>query len=93
MISHGARNLAFLSRSGASKPEAKKALERFIKQGVKVAVYPCDIANFAEVQSAIKAAANEMPPIKGLIQGAMVLEVCFNPVIQCMELTCAGCAV
>jgi acyl transferase domain-containing protein/NADPH:quinone reductase-like Zn-dependent oxidoreductase len=87
MISHGARNLAFLSRSGASKPEAKKALERFIKQGVKVAVYPCDIANLAEVQSAIKSAANEMPPIKGLIQGAMVLEVCSSTLFWCMKLT------
>jgi D-arabinose 1-dehydrogenase-like Zn-dependent alcohol dehydrogenase len=87
MISHGARNLAFLSRSGASKPEARKALERFIKQGVKVAVYPCDIANLAEVQSAIKSAANEMPPIKGLIQGAMVLEVCSSTLFWCMKLT------
>jgi hypothetical protein len=38
MIHHRARNLVFLSRSGASNPEAKKALARFIVQGVKVVV-------------------------------------------------------
>jgi hypothetical protein len=93
MIHHGARNSVFLSRSGASKPEAKKALERFIAQGVKVVVYACDISNLGEVKSASKFAANELPPIKSVIQVAMVLEVFFIIGSQCTRLTSVGCTI
>ncbi|KAF2177009.1 putative polyketide synthase [Zopfia rhizophila CBS 207.26] len=73
MIQQGAQNLLFLSRSGAAKPEAKKALDRFASQGVKVAACACDISNLDGVKSALEA-AKDMPPIRGLIQASMVLE-------------------
>lgn len=45
------------------------------KLGCKVNGIGCDISNALDLAIALKVCARDMPPIRGVIQGAMVLEV------------------
>ncbi|EEP81155.1 predicted protein [Uncinocarpus reesii 1704] len=73
MSNNGAKNIVFLSRSGSKKPEAQEVMDHLVKRGVKVAVYNCDVADAQQVEKAIRQCGMTFPPIKGAVQGAMVL--------------------
>ena len=75
MTNHGARNLIFASRSGLAKQEARELVKELKERGVTVAVFSCDISDPSQLAYSL-AQANSMPPIRGVIQGAMVLQVC-----------------
>jgi KR domain len=74
MATRGARNLIFLSRSGAISQEAQSLIEHLKKKSCQAQIFICDIANKAELSAAIEECEKSMPPIKGCIQGSMVLE-------------------
>lgn len=76
MVRQGAKHIVFLSRSGDKKPEAKETIRALRNQGTNVAAYSCDIANLDEVSSVLNHCAKDFPPVRGAIQGAMVLKVC-----------------
>lgn len=78
MVRQGARNIIFLSRSGDKKPEARKTIEELVQKGVKVTAYSCDVGNAEQVEEVLRKSAEEYPPIRGVIQGAMVLKVCLS---------------
>lgn len=78
MVRQGARNIIFLSRSGDKKPEARKTIEELVQKGAKVTVYSCDVGNAKAVEEVIQESAKKCPPIRGVIQGAMVLKVCLS---------------
>lgn len=75
MISRGARNFVFLSRSGADKPEAA-ALAADLRRmaGVTIQIVRGDVTKRQDVAAAIAEAKH---PIKGVVQAAMVLHVGF----------------
>ena len=73
MADKGAKNLAFLSRSGDSKPEAKEALQELRAMGVNAIAYACDVTNSGDLRTTYANMAAEMPRVKGVIQAAMVL--------------------
>lgn len=75
MTDHGARNLIFASRSGLAKQEARELVKELKEKGVTVAVFSCDISDPSQLKYSL-AQASSMPPIRGVIQGAMVLQVC-----------------
>ena len=75
MVRQGAKHIVFLSRSGDKKPEAKETIRSLRNQGANVAAYSCDIANRDETQAVLDHCAKDLPPIRGAIQGAMVLKV------------------
>ena len=72
-VASGARHIAFVSRSGDSKPEAKAVVDELIERGAQVKVYRGDIADKASFLSAMEQCSHQLPPIKGVIQMAMVL--------------------
>ncbi|KAF4512783.1 hypothetical protein G6O67_000122 [Ophiocordyceps sinensis] len=74
MASRGARNLILLSRSGAQAPEAKALVGDLRDAGVQVDAVACDIADAERVDEILSDAMKRMPPIRGVIQAAMVLE-------------------
>lgn len=74
MISRGVKNILFLSRSGPDSEAAKPFLNRLNAGGVNARALKCDVSQLPELQKALATARNEMPPIRGCIQGAMVLE-------------------
>lgn len=74
MAKHGARHLVFLSRSGAAKTEAQETLKELRAMGVKIRAISCDVADASQLQQAISSLSGDFPPIKGVVQGAMVLK-------------------
>jgi short-subunit dehydrogenase len=70
----GAQNLAFISRSGATKPEAQATLKELESLGTRTSAYACDITDRLALATTLKQIAQDMPPIKGVVQAAMVLK-------------------
>lgn len=75
MFDCGARNFAFFSRSGDSKPEASEYLGRLRRRGATANAYKADIADFDALAVAVKQMESEMPPVKGFLNSAMYLQV------------------
>lgn len=74
MIDRGAANLVLLSRSGGSGNEAAQDfLTELRSQGIRVEAPPCDVADEVALKGTLDRCALDMPPIKGCIQGSMVL--------------------
>lgn len=74
LVASGARHLLMIGRSGASRPEAVEAIERWRKAGAIVQVETADIGDAQQVEQIFARAASEMPPIKGIFHTAMVLD-------------------
>ena len=80
MVEHGAKNLIFANRSGLARQNAKDVVQELQDNGATVAVYACDVCDPAQLADLIAHCLNSMPPIRGVIQGAMVLRVsAFSP--------------
>ncbi|KAI0803650.1 hypothetical protein GGR55DRAFT_691660 [Xylaria sp. FL0064] len=74
MAEHGARHIAFISRSGSARQEAKDLLEKLKSLGVDARSFAGDIAHRPRLQEILEEMITSMPPIRGAIQGAMVLD-------------------
>jgi NADPH:quinone reductase-like Zn-dependent oxidoreductase/acyl carrier protein len=70
----GVKQLVLASRSGAKSDEAKEAIQRMEAAGTKVYADPIDITNEEAVAKAVSKIKAEMPPLKGIIHGAVVLD-------------------
>ncbi|GAW25274.1 putative lovastatin nonaketide synthase [Rosellinia necatrix] len=74
MMEHGARHFAFVSRSGASKPEAARVIANIEKcPGTSTRVYRADASNEVAMQCIIYSLQAERP-IRGVVHAAMVLK-------------------
>ena len=73
LVAHGARNLVFLSRSGASSSHAKRLVEEMEDKGVKVAVFACDVADSDALAKTLAICKTTLPPIRGVFQAATVI--------------------
>lgn len=65
--------MIFVSRKGAASTAARELLDELHQSGVKTAVLECDIAVAGSLLPPLRAALRTMPPLRGVIQGAMVL--------------------
>lgn len=79
MVERGARNLIFANRSGMSSEAARETVQALKQRGVNVIVRTCDISDSHQVQKMIEYLAQVAPPIRGVVQAAMVLKVRFSP--------------
>ena len=73
LADHGAKHLAFFSRTADIPPPAQKILDQLKERDVEAKVYVCDVTEPEALKKAIAQIGDEMPPIKGVVQGAMVL--------------------
>lgn len=71
MVRKGAKSLAFLSRSGDARPEAKSLVEWLRARKVSVNVYKGDINDYSAVKSAADAIGSSLG---GVFQAAMILQ-------------------
>ena len=71
----GAKNIILISRSGLAKESVHKVIQDLKEDGVRVTVLSCDVSLDSEVQAVIKDVTCTMPPIRGIIHGAMVNKV------------------
>jgi len=78
MASHGAKNLIVTSRSADAEEKARPFLIEMEKIGCRVKAIGCNISEESDLAKALGICAREMPPIRGVIQGAMVLQVCIQ---------------
>jgi acyl transferase domain-containing protein/NADPH:quinone reductase-like Zn-dependent oxidoreductase/NAD(P)-dependent dehydrogenase (short-subunit alcohol dehydrogenase family)/acyl carrier protein len=75
LVRHGARHLALLSRRGAAAtPDAGKILEELAAAGVSVIAPACDVADAAAVRGTLASIEAHMPPLRGIVHAAMVIE-------------------
>lgn len=70
-VACGARNLAFLSRSGGETAEARALVQEL--SIARVQAFKCDVTDTASFRAAMDQCARQLPPVKGVIQMAMVL--------------------
>jgi acyl transferase domain-containing protein/NADPH:quinone reductase-like Zn-dependent oxidoreductase/acyl carrier protein len=74
LVRLGARHLALLGRRGAGAPEAQEALAQFAAAGVSAHAIACDVADESALRSALAAIDQRMPPLRGVVHSAMVIE-------------------
>ena len=73
MVQRGARNLVYISRGGASSGAAKQLLAELHEAEVHAVVLECDVTDDEKLSAALGTALETLPPLRGVIQGAMVL--------------------
>jgi acyl transferase domain-containing protein/NADPH:quinone reductase-like Zn-dependent oxidoreductase len=77
MVNCGAKNLIFASRSGLAKQSARDLVKDLEVKGARVAVFECDVGNVEQLDCVLTQGAKMMPPIRGVIQSAMVMRNSF----------------
>ena len=75
MLRHGARNFIFASPNGSEKQKAKETVAMLKEHGAHVSVFKCDISNIEELDQLLECIRLDMPPIRGVIHGALVSKV------------------
>ena len=73
LVAKGARRLVLLSRSGASSP-GKELVADLAAKGAIVSTVQADIASESDLSRALSEIRNTMPPLRGIIHAAGVLE-------------------
>ena len=76
LAQQGAKSIVLLSRSGPTSATAKALTEEFSGSDVTVSIVQCDVGYADQVQKVVEECSRSMPPIRGVIHGAMVLDVC-----------------
>ncbi|KAI8306078.1 Highly reducing polyketide synthase [Colletotrichum sp. SAR11_240] len=74
MVRRGAKNLILLSRFGPVRESGQKLIAELEAQGVRVGAPPCDVTSRQTLERVLGDCQKDMPPIKGCIQGSMVLK-------------------
>ncbi len=74
MAEHGARHLILLSRQGPKTPEARRGVAELEALGVRVAVPQADVARPEDLAAVLAEIDRTMPPLRGVVHAAMVLE-------------------
>ncbi|KAI6350677.1 hypothetical protein MCOR25_010479 [Pyricularia grisea] len=72
LVASGARNIAFISRSGAVNPEAKAVVDA-LSAHATVRAYAADVADPTALAKALERCSQDLPPIRGVFQMSMVL--------------------
>lgn len=73
LIAHGAKNLIFISRSGAVTPASQSFIASLHASGIRTSIIQCDVSDALELSIHLSTTLETLPPIKGVIQGAMAL--------------------
>ena len=77
LVRGGARHLVLLGRAGAATPEAQAAVARLEAAGATVEVRRADVTREADVADVLAHIANTMPPLRGILHMAMVIDDAF----------------
>ncbi|KAF9872901.1 hypothetical protein CkaCkLH20_09764 [Colletotrichum karsti] len=74
MADRGAKHLIVPSRSGASSKAATETIESLRSRGVAILSPKCDVASESALSVVLADCSTTMPPIKGCIDAALVLQ-------------------
>ncbi|OGM48922.1 polyketide synthase [Aspergillus bombycis] len=73
MADHGAKIIIFVSRRGLSGESSQSTIKVLKEKGVRAIVHACDISQRDQVKEMMSSLKETAPPIRGIIQGAMLL--------------------
>jgi NADPH:quinone reductase-like Zn-dependent oxidoreductase/aryl carrier-like protein len=76
LVEHGARHLVLLGRRGLHSPESRQAIADLEQRGARVLVRAADVASEAELSGVLAEIDRTLPPLRGVVHAAMVLEDC-----------------
>lgn len=79
MVDRGARDLTYLSRSGDATTEVRNFIAEIENRNVVVHVVKGDVTNIEDVKLAV---ASSKKPVKGVVQAALTLQVCSQPLFE-----------
>jgi NAD(P)-dependent dehydrogenase (short-subunit alcohol dehydrogenase family) len=79
LMEKGAKNLLIVSRSAASSSDAPAMKAMAEADSCNLQIRSCDVGNEQSFVDMLAEVANIMPPIRGVVNAAMVLEVCLLP--------------
>ena len=82
MAEKGARHLALLSRSGCKNEEDLAQVEKLRSRGVQVKLINVDITDQNAIAAVVQQISTDMPPLKGIIHGAAVLDDATIPTVD-----------
>ena len=74
LVTHGARNLLVLSRSGATSEAARLAVRELEAQGVRIRDERLDIADERQMARVLESVQRELPVLKGVFHTAAILD-------------------
>ena len=74
MVSQGARYIVLASRSGPRHEKSQALVEEVARMGATLAVKACDVTSATGMERLMKDCERTMPPIRGVVHGAMVLK-------------------
>ncbi|KAL9122567.1 MAG: hypothetical protein Q9187_000881 [Circinaria calcarea] len=74
MSERGAQKFIFLSRSGNITVEVTDMVNTLQTKGCTVRVFQCDVSDKERLRAVLEECKSTLPPIKGVIQGAMTLD-------------------
>jgi acyl transferase domain-containing protein/NADPH:quinone reductase-like Zn-dependent oxidoreductase/NAD(P)-dependent dehydrogenase (short-subunit alcohol dehydrogenase family)/acyl carrier protein len=73
MINQGAKHLVLISRSGSATGKVAELIDEAKAAGVEIVVRPCDVAKKSDVDALLATGIQGLPPVRGIVHGAMVL--------------------
>ncbi|WP_437821703.1 amino acid adenylation domain-containing protein [Sorangium sp. So ce1078] len=74
MVDQGARHLALVTRSAAMSPAQEEAVAALEAAGARVIVAAADVADRSELAGALADIAARLPPLRGVVHAAGVLD-------------------
>lgn len=75
MVQKGAQNIVLLSRSGSVRGQAAREIEALRDCGANIVLRSCDVSSRAAVDDLLQHELAHLPPVRGIVHGAMVLDV------------------
>lgn len=74
LVDKGARSLVLISRSANVSEESKKIIEGLQEKGVQIFTRACDVSDRTALANLVSEIQREIPPLKGIVHAAMVLD-------------------
>ena len=74
LAGEGAKNIVLASRSGIQQRGVTQLIDEVKALGVNIVVKACDVADRAKVERLVDECHQVLPPIRGIIHGAMALK-------------------
>lgn len=74
LASKGARHLILLGKSGPGSEEARSAIARLEKHGIKVLAKACDVTDKSALAAVLHEANTSLPRLRGVVHAATVID-------------------
>jgi NAD(P)-dependent dehydrogenase (short-subunit alcohol dehydrogenase family) len=75
MSSKGARNIVLVSRKASISNEVQALTDELAISGTRILVKACDVSSRQSVDRLVMEEMKDLPPVRGVVHGAMVLRV------------------